>query len=286
MNKLFSATNRAKLLMIFSALSFSLMAAVVKATPHSVAVKSFSRQILSCMFVLFIILLNNYRIIPLKKNRMKLLLRCLFGTLGIYLYFYSIDYLILANASMLTRLSPFFVTLFAAIILKENVNSMNWLIFIPMVIGCIFIIKPTSDVFSIISIYAVLSACSGALAYIMIKSIGKDESAYVIIFWFTFFSSIVYFVIASKELLILEEIQYFSLFFIGVLGFIGQVGLTFSYQISKASKVAPYSYSYILFAGIIGYIIWNEIPDKFSMIGYILIILSYILLIKFQKNSK
>ena len=55
MNKLFSDTNRAKLLMIFSALSFSLMAAVVKATPHSVAVKSFSRQILSCMFVLSII---------------------------------------------------------------------------------------------------------------------------------------------------------------------------------------------------------------------------------------
>ena len=286
MRNLISDTNRAKLLMIFSALSFSLMAAVVKATSHSVAVKSFSRQILSCIFVLFIILLNNYRIIPLKKNRIKLLLRCLFGTLGIYLYFYSIDNLILANASMLTRLSPFFVTLFAAIILKENIDSMNWVVFLPMVVGCIFIIKPTSDVFSIVSIYAVLSGCSGALAYIMIKSIGKEESAYVIIFWFTLFSSIVYFVIASKDLVNLEEIQYFPLFFIGVLGLMGQVGLTFSYQISKANIVAPYSYFYILFTGIIGYMIWSEIPDKSSIIGYILIILSYILLIKFKKNNK
>ena len=118
--------------MIISALSFSIMAAVVKATPHSIAVKAFSRQIMSCLLVLLIIFINNNRIIPRKKNRLKLLLRCLFGTLGIYLYFYSIDNLYLANASMLTRLSPFFVTLFAFLILKEKVNGMNWLIFIPI----------------------------------------------------------------------------------------------------------------------------------------------------------
>ena len=106
--------------MIISALSFSIMAAVVKATPHSIAVKAFSRQIMSCLLVLLIIFINNNRIIPRKKNRVKLLLRCLFGTLGIYLYFYSIDNLYLANASMLTRLSPFFVIIFAFLILKER----------------------------------------------------------------------------------------------------------------------------------------------------------------------
>ena len=104
--------------MIISALSFSIMAAIVKATPHTVAVKAFSRQLFGCIFVLLIILIYNYRILPLKKNIIKLGLRCLFGTIGIYLYFYSIDNLLLANASMLTRLSPFFVMLFAFLILK------------------------------------------------------------------------------------------------------------------------------------------------------------------------
>ena len=45
--------------MIISALSFSIMAAIVKATPHTVAVKAFSRQIFGCIFVLLIILINN-----------------------------------------------------------------------------------------------------------------------------------------------------------------------------------------------------------------------------------
>ena len=267
--------------MIISALSFSIMAALVKANPHSVAVKAFSRQIFSCIFVWVIILINNYRIIPLKQSRIKLMLRCLFGTLGIYFYFYSIDNLLLANASMLTRLSPFFVTLFAFLILKESINGMNWLIFIPIIIGCGFIIKPNSELFNIASIFAVISACSGALAYTMIKSIGKDESAYTIIFWFTLISSGIYFIIAIKELLLIDEIKYLSLIMIGVFGVIGQIGLTVSYQLSKASYVAPYSYFYIIFTGLIGFLIWNEIPDILSIIGYFFIIISYYYLIRF-----
>ena len=274
-----SNDNKAKLLMIISALSFSIMAALVKANPHSVAVKALSRQIFSCLFVWVIILINNYRIIPLKKNRIKLVLRCLFGTLGIYFYFYSIDNLLLANASMLTRLSPFFVTLFAFLILKESINGMNWLIFIPIIIGCGFIIKPNSELFNIASIFAVISACSGALAYTMIKSIGKDESAYTIIFWFALISSGIYFIIAIKELLIIDEIKYLSLIMIGVFGVVGQIGLTVSYQLSKASYVAPYSYFYIIFSGLIGFLIWNEIPDMLSIIGYLFIFISYYYLI-------
>jgi len=280
-----SNNNKAKLLMIISALSFSIMAAVVKATSHSVAVKAFSRQIFSCIIVLSIIFINNNRIIPLKKNRIKLILRCLFGTIGIYFYFYSIDNLLLANASMLTRLSPFFVTLFAFLILKESVNSINWLIFIPLVIGCGLIIKPNSELFNPASFFAVISACSGAMAYTMIKSIGKDESAYTIIFWFTLISSGIYFTIAFKELLLLDDIKYLSLIMIGVFGVIGQIGLTLSYQLSKASYVAPYSYIYILFAGLIGYYLWNELPDMLSMFGYFLIIISYYYLIRIQNQS-
>ena len=107
---------KARLLMIFSSLSLAIMASFVKHSSHSVAIKAFSRQAFSLVFILVIIFIFNVRIMPLKKNRIKLLLRCLFGTLGIHLYFYSIDNLLLANASMLIRVSPFFVTLFAFII--------------------------------------------------------------------------------------------------------------------------------------------------------------------------
>ena len=280
-----SNNNKAKLLMIISALSFSIMAAIVKATYHSVVVKAFSRQVFSCIIVLAIIFINNNRIIPLKKNRIKLILRCLFGTLGIYLYFYSIDNLLLANASMLTRLSPFFVTLFAFSILKETVNSLSWLMFIPMIIGCGFIIKPNTDLFHLASIFAILSACSASLAYIMIKLISKEESAYTIIFWFTLISSVIYFIIAKEELLILDEIQYLSLAMIGLFGVVGQIGLTFSYQLTKASHVAPYSYFYIIFSGLLGYYIWNEIPDILSIAGYCLISISFYYLMRLYKKS-
>ena len=164
-------------------------------------------------------------------------------------------------------------------------NSINWLIFIPLVIGCGLIIKPNSELFNPASFFAVISACSGAKAYTMIKSIGKDESAYTIIFWFTLISSGIYFTIAFKELLLLDDIKYLSLIMIGVFGVIGQIGLTLSYQLSKASYVAPYSYIYILFAGLIGYYLWNELPDMLSMFGYFLITISYYYLICIQNQS-
>tara|TARA_A100001015_G_scaffold269664_1_gene321546 strand:- start:1869 stop:2741 length:873 start_codon:yes stop_codon:yes gene_type:complete len=277
--------NKAKFFMIMSALSFSIMAIFVKSAPHSVLIKAFSRQIISCLFVLLVLKITNHRIFPLKKNRIKLLFRCIFGSLGIYLYFYSIDNMILANASMLTRLSPFFVTIFAFFLLKEKVEFSNWLIFIPMIIGCILIIKPNSELFNPASIYAIISACSGALAYIMIKSIGEEESAFSIIFWFTLFSSIIYFVLAIDDFIILNNIQYFKLVSIGIFGVLGQIGLTLSYQLAKASEVAPYSYFYIIFTGLFGFYLWNEVPDTLSIIGYLLIVVSYLCLNHFKENK-
>ena len=81
----------------------------------------------------------------------------------------------------------------------------------------------------------------------------------------------------------IDEIKYLSLLMIGVFGVIGQIGLTVSYQLSKASSVAPYSYFYIIFSGLIGFLIWNEIPDILSIIGYLFIIISYYYSIRFLK---
>ena len=81
------------------------------------------------------------------------------------------------------------------------------------------------------------------------------------------------------------DIDYLSLMMIGAFGVIGQIGLTISYQLSKASYVAPYSYFYIIFSGLIGFYIWNEIPDMLSLIGYFFIITSYYYLIRFQNQS-
>ena len=137
------------------------------------------------------------------------------------------------------------------------------------------------------SIIAVLSAISGAFAYTMIKSIGNTESGYTIIFWFTLLSSIFYTIIAIPQLININLINnYINLLMIGVFGVLGQMCLTFSYQRTKANIVAPYSYLYILFSGISGYLIWNEFPDKLSILGYLLIIISYLFLLGYNHKIK
>ena len=71
--------------------------------------------------------------------------------------------------------------------------------FVPIIIGCVFIIKPNNELFNSASVIAVISACSDAMAYIMIKAIGKDELAFTIIFWFTLISSGIYFILLQMN---------------------------------------------------------------------------------------
>ena len=155
-----------------------------------------------------------------------------------------------------------------------------------MIIGCVLIIKPNTNLYHPASILAILSAISGALAYTMIAAIGKEESPYTIIFWFTLVSSILYALIIGKEFNNIKSIEYLNLIMIGIFGVTGQIALTVSYQLSRASDIAPYSYFYILFSGLIGYHIWNEIPGFVSMIGYSLIIFSYYSLMKLKMKKQ
>ena len=68
------------------------------------------------------------------------------------------------------------------------------------------------------------------------------------------------------------NMQFVYLFLIGLFATGGQVFLTYSYKYAKASDISIYSYATIVFAGVIGYFIWKEIPDVYSWIGTLLIV--------------
>ena len=279
-----SINTKAKILMMCSALSFSIMAAIVKTSPYSAELNAFFRQIFSSLAIFTFIKITKLKIIPRRENWSKLIFRSIFGTIGIYFYFIAINTLLLANASFLTRLSPFFVIVFAFVILKEKIEPSKWLIFLPMILGSMFIIKPNTNVFNFNSLYAIVSAFFGALAYTMIKLIGKKESPYTIIFWFSTISSILFLLISFNELITIKNLDLIKMTCIGIFGVLGQIGLTISYQISKASDVAPYSYLYVIFSSLLGYLIWNEVPDYLSIIGFLLIILAYFSLLYRDKK--
>src|SRR5699024_2008639 len=111
-------------LLLMSAFGFSVMAVFVKLSGDLPSIqKTFFRNLISAVIAFGFVIYNRERLFGKKENQGVLLLRSGFGTLGIIFYFYAIDHLILSDAEMLNKLSPFLTIVFAAWFLKEKMKS-------------------------------------------------------------------------------------------------------------------------------------------------------------------
>ena len=108
---------------ICSAFFFALMNMFVRMAGNLPSVqKSFFRNLIAFFFAFLIMRKNGIPFGCKKENRLSLLLRATFGTLGVLCNFYAVDHLVLADASVLNKMSPFFAILFSYLILKEKIS--------------------------------------------------------------------------------------------------------------------------------------------------------------------
>lgn len=116
-------TKLAIFLMILSALSFSLMQMSVKISGKSIPVMQqvFSRNLIIMIISIIVLLKNKESFLPNKESIIPLILRSLFGFLGVVASFYAFNNMILADASILQNTSPFWATFFAFLIIKEKI---------------------------------------------------------------------------------------------------------------------------------------------------------------------
>ena len=128
---------------ILSAFCFAFMNFFVKLSGDlPTGEKAFFRNFVAFFFALFMVLKDRKSFHFNPKNLGPLLLRSLFGVFGILCNFYAIDHLVLSDASILNKMSPFFVIIFSFIILKERLTLPQGLIVFGAFIGALFVIKP------------------------------------------------------------------------------------------------------------------------------------------------
>lgn len=129
---------------IVSAFCFALMNTFVRLSGDIPTVqKSFFRNLIALMFA-FVLLKKNKVEIKWHKGNLKFhFIRSIAGTIGILCNFYAVDHMVLSDASMLNKMSPFFAIIFSLIFLKEKVSLTQVIIVISAFLGSLFIIKPT-----------------------------------------------------------------------------------------------------------------------------------------------
>ena len=267
-------SNRTKgiIFIIASAFGFAMMSAFVKLAGDLPSFqKTFFRNLVSCIIAAIFIIKNKESFFGKKDSQKILILRSIFGTIGIVLNFYAIDKLVLSDANMLNKLSPFFVIIFSALFLKEKINIKQSIAIIIAFLGALFIIKPTFNLDIIPSLLGVLGAICAAAAYTCLRVLGGKEKHYTVVFYFSLFSTIVIFPFMIVVYKSMTMIQLVYLILAGIFASIGQFGVTLAYKYAPSKEISIFDYSNIIFSAIISLVIFGVLPDDLSVIGYLII---------------
>ena len=264
---------RAMVLMALSGLSFAFMGAMVKFSGDvGLPAKVFFRNLVTLGITSVIaVRMREYPLGP-SENWPRLILRALAGLAGVYLYFLALGSLNLADASLLNKTSPFFTILFAALLLKEKLRRNLIPVLIMAFLGAILIIKPRFDLTALPALGGFASGMFAGLAYTLVRSLKGRESPNRIIFSFSLISTL-----ATAPFLVAQPphptaMQWWALVGTGVFAAGGQFGLTFAYHHAPAGRIAVFAYLHVLFALVVGFLFWQEVPDIASVTGGILII--------------
>ena len=272
---------------ILSALCFAFVNLFVRLSGDIPSLqKCFFRNFVAVFFALGV-LLKNKQSLKFKKGNLKLLIfRSLAGTVGILGNFYAIDHIPLADASILNKMSPFFIIVFSFFVLKERLTFLQGAAVCIAFIGSLFIIKPSFQNIDLIpSAAGLLGGMGAGFAYTMVRLLGKrGENGSYIVFFFSAFSCLVTLPFLIFDFHPMEWWQVLSLIGAGLAATGGQFTITAAYYHAPAREISVYDYSQIIFATLLGFIILGELPDIYSFIGYIIIISMAVLM--FIYNNK
>lgn len=214
-------------------------------------------------------------------------MRSICGTIGILCNFYAVDHLVLADASMLNKMSPFFAILFSVLILKEKVKPVQLLIVATAFLGSLLVIKPTGlNMDMLPALIGFAGGVGAGAAYTFVRKLGVcGEKGPFIILFFSGFSSLV----ALPNLLFdyhpMTAGQFGMLLLAGITAAAGQFAITAAYSCAPAREISVYDYSQIIFSAIFGFFLFGQMPDIWSWIGYGVIISMAVLMFLYNNRK-
>jgi drug/metabolite transporter (DMT)-like permease len=268
--------------MLVSALLFSGMGALVKlasaALPNELVV--FFRNAMGLVFLLPWLSRHGWHHLKTRHPGLHLV-RAAAGLGAMYCYFYAIAHLPLAEATLLNYSTPLFVPFIAALWLRERVARSVVVAAGLGFLGVILVLKPNASLFA--SPEALVGLASGGLAAVAmvgIRRMHRSETAFRIVFYFTFLGTLVSAVPLLWRWQSPPPTLWLVLIAMGALASLAQLAMTRAYACAPAAQVGPFSYATVVFAALWGALFWGETVDIYTGAGAVLVATAGILAIR------
>lgn len=202
------------------------------------------------------------------------LMRAVIGVSAMYCYFFSLNNLALTEAVLLKLTAPFFIPIIALLWLKEATSSRIWLTIAIGFAGVLVLLDPQTAGFDDYLFVAagMLGALLGATAKVTIRRMGVAEPSARIVFYFGLFGSLVTAPAAILGWVTPTTSQWLWLIGLAACATLAQMLITTAYRIAPAGQIGQFTYSSVLFAALLGWVVFLEPTTQEQLIGCILIV--------------
>ena len=271
----FTSKQRGICFILLSAFCFACMSVCVRMSGDLPTVqKSFFRNAVALVVAAGVLLHSGKGFKPTNIHNWPLyFFRSLFGTIGLLANFYAVDHLMLSDASMLNKMSPFFAVIASYFLLKEKISPVQIMTLVGAFTGALFIIKPSlNNMLLGPSLVGLLGGICAGTAYTLVRKLGqRGEPGPLIVFAFSSFSclAVLPFLIFDFTPMTMQQVLF--LLGAGLFAAGGQFSVTAAYCNAPAREISIYDYSQVIFSAILGFFLFADVPDLYSIVGYLLI---------------
>jgi drug/metabolite transporter (DMT)-like permease len=273
---------KAVLLKITSTLLFSIMGALVRSLGDAVPIGQvvFFRSAFAALPVVVIYAWRRELRAALYTNRLGgQFTRGTLGAAGMFLNFAALARLPLADVTAILFASPLITVALAAVFLKERVRIYRWAAVVVGLFGVVAMLMPHLSVGAAVTAAAAIGAlCAATAAFtnagavIQTRRLTDTESNSSIVFYFSVFCTLAGLLTLPFGWIMPTLPQLAALVMVGVIGGISHLILTESFRFAPASVIAPFDYVSMLWAFMLGYILFGELPDRYTIGGAVAVI--------------
>ena len=262
----------AAMMVLGAALLFAIMGALVKTV---------SAQLPSTEVVFFRNALGLVALLPwllrggvagLRTNNLHLhLWRSLTGVTAMYCFFHALAHLPLAQAVLLNYTAPLFIPLVAAVLLREPFpRAVRWAVLVGFG-GIALILKPGVVRLDLDALIGLAAGIFTAFAFTAMRSMGKIEPTTRIVFYFGVIATLISALPLFWTWVTPAPALWGRLLLIGLLATVAQLLVTRAHAYAPAARIGPFMYSIVVFSALLGWLLWDERMDRWSVLGGVLV---------------
>lgn len=207
------------------------------------------------------------------------LLRGLLWIGAAFLFFTSISVLPLAEATALTFVAPLFITAISAMFLGERVGWRRWLAVTAGFVGVLVIIRPGAAAFQPVSLLPLITAFIYALLMLSARLVDPRESVWTLLLYLTGAGALLSGILVPLVWLPVRAEDLWLFVAVALFGTAGMTLMTQAFRFAPAVVVAPFDYTMLVWATLLGWYFWGEMLDAAAILGAAIIVASGVFII-------